>query len=208
VSTFTRAARALLAGDTETAENLAAEQLELGERAGQPDAALYFGVILFTIRMEQGRLAEIADLVEAAGSGPDVLVGLDGLWGITACAIGRDDDARRVLDKLAADGFAHIPEHQTWSSVSWAAAQIATHLGDRERAEVLYARLLPYAHHLVLPGLVVFDSVAATLGELAMTLDLPEDAARHFDRAQKIAEANRAPLLAARTRARRERLGR
>jgi len=49
VSTFTRSARALLAGDTDTAEALATEQLQLGERAGQPDAALYFGVILFTI---------------------------------------------------------------------------------------------------------------------------------------------------------------
>ena len=206
VSTFTRSARALLAGDTEAAEALAVEQLELGERAGQPDAALYYGVILFTIRMEQGRLTEIADLVEAAGSGPDALVGVDGLWGITACALGRDDDARRVLDHLAADGFAAVPEHQVWTSVLWSAAQIATHLGDRDRAEKLYARLLPYAHHLVFPGLTVFDSVAATLGELAATLDLPDDAARHFDRALAIAEATRAPLLAARTRERRERL--
>jgi class 3 adenylate cyclase len=206
VSTFTRSARALFAGDTETAEALATEQLELGERAGQPDAALYYGVIVFTIRMEQGRLAEIADFIEAAGSGPDALVGLDALWGLTACTLGRDDDARQVLDKLAVDGFARVPEHQTWSSVHWAAARIATHLGDRERAELLYARLLPYAHHLVFPGLVVFDSVAATLGELAGILDLPDDAARHFDRGLKIAEASKAPLLAARTRARRDAL--
>jgi len=206
VSTFTRSARALFGGDIEAAEALATEQLELGEGAGQPDAALYFGVILFAARMEQGRLAEIADLVEAAGSSPDALVGLDGLWGITACAIGRDDDARRVLDKLAADGFAGIPEHQSWASVHWAAAQIATHLGDRERAERLYARLLPYAHHLVFPGLVVFDSVAATLGQLAVTLDLPDEAERHFDRALAIADATGAPLLAARTRARRDAL--
>jgi hypothetical protein len=58
----------------------------------------------------------------------------------------------------------------------------------------------------VFPGLVVFDTVAATLGELAATLDLPDNAARHFDRALAIAEANGAALLAARTRARRERL--
>jgi len=56
----------------------------------------------------------------------------------------------------------------------------------------------------VFPGLVVFDSVAATLGALAAALDLPDDAARHFDRAVRIAEAIHAPLLAARTRARRD----
>jgi len=206
VDTFTRAARALLAGDADTAEALAAEQMELGERAGQPDAALYFGVILFSIRMEQGRLAEIADLVEAAGSGPDALEGVDGLWGITACALGRDEEARTVLDKIGVDSFTHVKEHQAWTSIHWAAAQLACHLGDRDRAEVLYARLLPYAHHLVFPGLVVFDSVAATLGALATTLDLPDDAARHFDRAVKIAESIDAPLLAARTRARRDAL--
>jgi hypothetical protein len=196
----------LLAGDTDTAEALAAEQLELGERAGQPDAALYFGVIVFTVRMEQGRLEEIADLVEAAGSGPDALEGIDGLWGITACALGRTDDARQILDRLAVDGFTRVREHQAWTSIHWAAAEIACNLGDRERAEALYARLLPYAHHLVFPGLVVFDSVAATLGELAATLELPDDAARHFDRAVKIADAVGAPLLAARTRARRDAL--
>jgi hypothetical protein len=156
--------------------------------------------------MEQGRLEEIADLVETAGSGPDALEGIDGLWGITACTIGRDDEARRILDRLAVDGFTHVREHQAWTSIHWAASQIACHLHDRDRAEVLYARLLPYAHHLVFPGLVVFDSVAATLGALAVTLDLPDDAARHFDRAVKIADAIDAPHLAARTRARRDAL--
>jgi class 3 adenylate cyclase len=206
VNAFTRSARAALAGDTDTAEALAAEQLELGERAGQPDAALYFGVILFTIRLIQGRVSEIADLVEAAGRGPEALEGIDGLWGITACELGRIEDARAVLDHLAVDGFTHVREHQAWTSIHWAAAEIACWLGDRERAELLYARLLPYAHHLVFPGLVVFDSIASTLGELAATLDLPDDATRHFDRAVKIAESIGAPLLAARARARRDEL--
>ena len=46
------------------------------QRHNEALAALYYGVIVFTIRMEQGRLAEIADFIEAAGSGPDALVGM------------------------------------------------------------------------------------------------------------------------------------
>ena len=47
------------------------------------------------IRMEQGRLDEVADVIEVAGTGPDALVGVDALWGLVACILGRDEEARR-----------------------------------------------------------------------------------------------------------------
>src|SRR5262249_46661541 len=70
IQTFTRAGRAALAGDHALAEQLAGEQLDVGTRGGQPDAALFAGVLLYVVRLQQGRLGEIADLVEQAVEGP------------------------------------------------------------------------------------------------------------------------------------------
>ncbi len=199
---FTRSGRAHLRGDLALAETLALEQLEIGSRAGQPDAPLYYGILLYAIRLEQGRVDEMADLIAAVGSGPDALDGIDPLWGVTAALLGRDDEARVVLDRLARDDFTGLPEHQAWAPICWAAAVIAVHLGDLARAALLYDLLLPYDGQLVYPGLVVFDSVGGTLGMLAAALGREEAAAKHLAHAERLAEAIDAPLLLARTRAR------
>ena len=44
--TFTRALRAQIAGDTDQAEQLATEALQIGTDGGQPDAAIFFGAQL------------------------------------------------------------------------------------------------------------------------------------------------------------------
>jgi len=200
---FTRAGRALLAGEWEATEAAAAEQFEIGSRLGHADAELFYGVLVFGVRFDQGRLDEIADMVREAGSGDGVADGLEGLWGITACAIGEDDEARRILDSMAANGFVNLPRHQSWSSMLWAASLIAAHLGDTERAAELYDLFTPCSARLVYPGLHVFDSVASVLGLLAAALGRAEDAERHFDVAEQLEASIPAPALLARTRARR-----
>jgi hypothetical protein len=200
---FTRSGRALLAGDWDHAEAFAAEQYEIGERLGHGDALLFYGVLLFGIRLEQGRLPEIGDMVRDAGTGDSVPDGVDGLWGITACALGEDDEAARVLDGLAAPGFADLPRHQSWSSMLWAAAVIAAHLGDTDRAAQLYELFDACPAQLVYPGLNVFDSVPSTLGLLATTLGRHAEAEAHFDAAEQLESSIPAPSLLARTRARR-----
>jgi hypothetical protein len=200
---FTRAGRALLAGDWDLAEALNAEQYEVGERLGQGDALLFFGLMLWSIRYEQGRLAEVADLIEASATGDDAPDGLDGLWGVTLCVLGRDDEARAVLDELARDDFAHLPRHQAWASMLWSASLIAAHLGDRARAQVLYDCFSSCGGQLVFPGLLVFDSIPSTLGVLAATLGRDDDARAHFDAAEQLESRIGAPNLLARTRARR-----
>ena len=200
---FTRSGRALLAGDWDTAEVLATEQLEIGQRLGHRDALLYYGVLMLGIRFEQGRLAEIAEMIEMGGAADDAPDGLEGLWGFTLAALGRDDEARAVLRRLAPNGFAHLPRHQAWSSVLWSAAMIAVHLGDeQEVAAEIYDLFRSCTGALVYPGLHVFDSIPSTLGALAATLDRDADAQRHFDAAEALELHIGAPNLLARTRAR------
>jgi class 3 adenylate cyclase len=202
IQRFTEAGRAVLAGDLDAAERLAEDALAVGDRGGQPDAALFHGVLLFAIRLHEDRVAEIAELIEQAGTGDDVPDGVDALWGIAACHLGRDDDARAVLDRLGRDAFAHTPQHQAWASIVWAAAVIAAHLGDRARVEQCYDLLLPYAGTLVFPGLAVFDAVDSTLGMLAGVLGRTDAARDHYDRATALLTDLDAPLLLERTRAR------
>jgi class 3 adenylate cyclase len=200
---FTQSGRALLAGDRDTAEAMATQQYEIGERLGHADAVLYYGVLLLGIRFEQQRLPEIAELIEAGGTADDAPDGLEGLWGFTLCALGRDDDAHAVLERMAPNGFAHLPRHQAWSSVLWSGAMIAGHVGAVDRAREIYDLLVPCTGKLVYPGLLVFDSMASTLGVLATTFGESDLAERHFAEAEELEAHIGAPGLLARTRARR-----
>lgn len=58
-----RCVRALFRGEFSEAEHLAEEALRLGQRAQAWDAGFSYGIALFALRREQGRLAEIEDLV-------------------------------------------------------------------------------------------------------------------------------------------------
>src|SRR5215510_5928420 len=200
---FTRAGRALLSGDLDVSEALNEEQFVVGNELGHGDALLFYGVGLFGVRREQRRLAEIADIMRDAGTGDDVADGVDALWGYTLCALGRDDDAREVLDHLATNDFADLSRHQAWSSSLWASAMMAAHLGDTARAAALYDLFGSCSGKLVYPGLHVFDSIPSTLGVLALVIGRPDDAARHFDEAEVLEARIGAPYLLARTRARR-----
>ena len=58
----------LVQGDIEASEQWAIKAAEAGTAAGEPDAALVFGVQLFTLRYFQGRFGELVDqVVQSAG---------------------------------------------------------------------------------------------------------------------------------------------
>ena len=85
----------------ERAEQLNDEQALLGESSGNLDAGFYFGVLLFAIRRDQGRLREIAELVEMVAAEDDPTLGSTALWGVTLCELERDVEAAAVLERLA-----------------------------------------------------------------------------------------------------------
>ncbi len=132
--------RAQLRGDLDDAEAFTAAQADLGQRSGNADAAFFSGVAQYAFRRDQGRLPEIAELAEAFASGEHPPLGADALWAILLCTLGRDDEAAAVLDRLAADSFGGVIRNSAWSSIVWACGIVAAHLGDRERAAILYAR--------------------------------------------------------------------
>ncbi len=197
---FTTASHEFLRGRFDRAEERALASLDLGQRASEPDAVFFFGVLLFGIRREQGRLVEIRDLVRVATEENQGIAGISAMFADTCTQLGELDEARALLDRLAESGFGNRPRDQIWSSFMWICAETAARLGDTERASALTDLLEPYETQLVYNGLVPFGSVGCTLGRLALARGRLEDAERHFSRSLETEERMRAPVLAARSR--------
>ena len=58
--------RALIAGDTDRAEQLATEALQIGTDGGEPDAAVIFGGQLMIVSVQRGTMGELVPLIEQA----------------------------------------------------------------------------------------------------------------------------------------------
>jgi class 3 adenylate cyclase len=97
---------------------------------------------------------------------------------------GREEDARREFERLAADDFASIPADALWLVSACYVAEACAVLRDGKRAELLYGLLLPHAKRsIVVVNAAVNGPVERYLGQLAATLGRYEDAARHFEAA-------------------------
>ena len=147
-----RAMRALMAGRIDEGEKLAAAALAVGERPHGKTAFQAFVVQLVEIRRCQGRLAELeANMAAGITEYRAVPAWRCGLAWLHA-ALGRDADARRELDDLAAARFASLPDDFTWLTCASVLSEVAVHLGDAERSAILFDLLLPSADHCMFAG--------------------------------------------------------
>jgi len=94
-------------------------------------------------------------------------------------------EASAEVEGVAADGLEMLPHRWGWFLNMALLAEACALLGDRARAQTLYAYLQPYAPHLVFDPSppVCLGSVSLYLGQLADTLGRPDDALQHFDAA-------------------------
>ncbi len=143
------------------------------------------GVQMFTIRREQGRLAEIAPVIQhflnKQGAAAAWRPGLDLIY----ADIGELDKARREFELLAADRFAAIPRDALWQTSLTYLAETCCALDAVDDAEVLYELLLPYRDLAVVVGnaSVCLGATDRYLGQLASIMSRWDDAITHFERA-------------------------
>jgi hypothetical protein len=191
-------ARALLAGDIERAEQLAAEAFKIGTDAGEPDAGLYFNAAFLGICARRGTLGDIAELIaQTARENP----GLPALTGNLARACvqeGNIDDARRLLGEFARSGF-DPPLDFVWliGMVGWAEVAIACR--DPEYAGPIYDRLAPWADQLANIDLATEGPVSLYLGGLAAVLGRYGEAEAYFAKSAGFCERAAARCFAAQT---------
>ncbi len=180
---------AILDGDFAAAEAFAKEGLELGRLTHGDQVEGVYGIQMFTIRREQGRLAEVAPVVKRFVDGnPDGKAWLPG-FALIAADLGFEGPARRRLRDLAETGFEMPFDAKRSASLSYV-AEAAAMLGECDAAADLYELMSVYQHMTITAGVVAvcYGAASRYLGMLAATLGEFDRAEAHFEHALEMNE--------------------
>lgn len=195
-----RATSAAMAGEFEAAEDLAEQAHRLGSAAGFEEASgEIFGVQIYGIRKQQGRLADVEPALQAIAKG---MAG-DAKWRAAMVSVqlerGRLNEAREELDKLAQNGFSLVPDDSNRLAVLTALAQAAVQLRDGEKCQELLELLVQHRGEVVLldGGAHCEGVVDRELGLLADALARDNDAVSYLESAVTLCDSLGAVVFAA-----------
>jgi hypothetical protein len=199
VHTVSLAARSLIAGDLDQAEQLATEALQIGTGTGEPDAAAVFGTQQMAVSFQRGTLGDLVPLIEQATvQNPGISDFVGALLAMAHSEANRTDDARLFLDEFARRDFV-LPLDTMWLSGMIEYAEAAIECRAWSVAGPLLERLGPWAHQLASNGASSPGPVSHFLGGLATVLNRYEAADGYFVQAQAFSERVKAKYFAART---------
>jgi tetratricopeptide (TPR) repeat protein len=184
-----RALAAHLRGDFTVAERCTAEAAAQARDVPGSMAPIIADEQTAVVLRTQGRLREVEPLVRKnADRLPGMRCWRSGL-ALVLAELGRDEEARRELEHLAAADFDDIPRDRLWLVAMSLLAELCALLDDRPRARLLYELLVPYeGRNVVSMGAVYLGPVAHYLGLLAMTIGETERALGHLETARSAAE--------------------
>jgi class 3 adenylate cyclase/tetratricopeptide (TPR) repeat protein len=185
VASLYDASLALLHGDTEEAEKLAAAALEVGTAGGEPDAFALYGVQLMQTRYQQGRIGELVALIaDTAEQNPSMPT-----FKATLAAAHLDDDdqaaARGLVDEAAADSFS-LPDDSAWFDGIINYTRVVIELQARAHGERLIELLVRFRDQVPHNGCIPQPSVATYLGGLATVVGRYEEAESYFEQAAEL----------------------
>ncbi|HUE26079.1 MAG TPA: AAA family ATPase [Solirubrobacteraceae bacterium] len=175
---------ALADGRLEDAEEMAARSHEVGRLLTGRDASGTYGIQVFSLRREQGRIAELAPVVRIlAGSSRERGAWRPGLVSVLV-ELGMESEARRELTRIVREGLDQFRESLWLASLTYITDACAA-LGDAAAAALVYPELEPLTGTNVMIGHLVccYGSADRYLGMLAATLGEWERAEDHFERA-------------------------
>jgi DNA-binding CsgD family transcriptional regulator len=175
---------ALCDGRLGEAEALALQSHEWSRLLTGRDASGVYGIQMFSIRREQGRLAELAPVIRIL-SGEDRSGGpwRPGLVALLA-ELGMEAEARRELARVEAEGLE--PNRQSlWIASLTYLTDACSALGDEAIASLVYPELESLSGTNVMIGHLVscYGAADRYLGMLAATLGEWSRAEEHFERA-------------------------
>ncbi len=182
-----RSALALLEGRLSEAEAAAERSREWGRLLVGRDASGVYGVQMFGVRREQGRLAELAPVIRVlAGSDGD-----SGAWRPALAAmlaeLAMHEEVRVQLDHVQAEGLQPFRESLWLASLTYLTDAVSV-VGHEGLASVLYTALLPFAGSNVMigHGVACYGAVDRYLGMLAATLGEVDAAGGYFESALEL----------------------
>jgi DNA-binding SARP family transcriptional activator len=181
------AARALLAGRLADAEAEATRTAALGREAGFPAGVVQtrFTVLLWAIRVLQGRLAELEPIFRVTADAMSARPA----WTFVSEAqlaweAGDAITAQGALERAFTHDLLDHPSGAAWASTLLWAADLCADLEDQARAADLYELLAPRGDAMI----VTAGPVARPLGRLARTLGDRDEAERRLRHAMAICE--------------------
>ena len=181
------AALALCDGRLEESEARARRSHEWSRLLTGRNAEGVYGLQMFTVRREQGRLAELAPVIRILAAEPERA----GAWGpglVSVLAeLGMEAEARHELARVVASGLDQF-RPSLWLGALTFLTDACAALGDEATAALVYPELAPQAGENVMIGHLVTCHGAADryLGMLAATLGEWERAEAHFERALEL----------------------
>jgi DNA-binding NarL/FixJ family response regulator len=186
---------ALAAGRFDEAEQAAERAHEVGDSSNILFDAGVYGLQMFAIRREQGRLAEVLPLMRFLADRH----GEEAVWrpGLTVlyAELGMLEESRRELDALSVDGFALIPRDSVWPACLTFLAEACIACGAEKHAAVLLRELDAYAgRNLMVAMTICFGPADRLRGGLAGLVGLANEAESHFRSALALADRSASPV--------------
>ncbi len=189
---------ALIAGDSDRAEQLAKEALQIGADGGQPDVAATFGAQLIHVNWQRGTLSRLLPGVEQGVAEYPGIPAFAGTLAVAYLEADRTDDAHHLLAEFATTDF-DLPVDLNWISGMLRYADVAIECRDTHCAQPLFDRLAPWASQFSFSGGSAEGPVSHVLGGLATVLGRYDEADAYFAQAAASSNRMRAKFFAART---------
>jgi DNA-binding CsgD family transcriptional regulator len=178
------AAIALSDGELDAAEAMAGRSEAAGRMLTGRDASGTYGIQMFSLRREQGRLAELASVIRILVAGErERSPWRPGLVSLLV-ELGMESEARSELAQIASEGLDAFRESLWLASLTYL-TDACVAVGDETVAALLYPELAPLASSNVMVGhlVVYYGSADRYLGMLAATVGEWELAEAHFEQA-------------------------
>ena len=191
--------RAVAEGRFEEGEQRAFEALGLAAQLPGFMSAVAGTAQLLAIRLLQGRLPEVGEQARAFAAASPELVATRCVVILLDALTDRPEQARRELDRLAADdGFARLPRQNTLMVALVLLAEVAHRLDHRPAARELERILAPFSGRLVVsPSAAVLWPVDRSLALVAATGGDADGALARVEAARGLArDAGLRPALA------------
>ncbi|MEU7872832.1 hypothetical protein [Dactylosporangium sp. NPDC049140] len=180
--------REIRAGRFAEAERAAHACYERGDRAGDADAAGWYGAHLVAIRWYQGRLRELRPMLDRMVHSPTLSAVDNAYYAVHAVAAAEDGDLRtaaHAVARLRGPSLKELPRSGSWLVTMHGIAEAAWLIDDPDLAEEVYELLLPHAElpAMVSLGVACFGSVHHALGIAASVFGRRDLALEHLTRA-------------------------
>lgn len=187
------AMRSILDGDFAMAEKFANDAFSMGQKTHGHLEGVH-GMQMFTIRREQGRLAQIAPVIrKMLDENPGDTTWKPG-FAIVASDLGHTEAASRMLDEMAETDFAFSLDAKYSTTLAYL-AEVCAETADPELTQRIYDLLNPYQDMTITAGVttVCLGAGARYLGSLCAALGEWDRAELHFEAALELNRRMRTP---------------